>query len=168
MSARQHAEGLPLRVAHLMRRARWPDGRPVRFRVDRTAQLLAISSHALHILGIAIALQLFNSLPIWWLLLTVPAGLLMVAAANVRLHFAVDRMTRRGLAASSDTARETTLSARALGHSLRTCEQNEHKLRVKAESASASGGRRSPERYLERAERAGKRVAWIRKKIEKL
>lgn len=166
MSEREHADSLSLRVTHLIRRARWPDGRPVGFRVDRTAQLLVISNHALHILGIAIALQLFNSLSAWWLLLTIPSGLLMYAAANARLHFAVDRMTRRGI--ETNLAHVTTLRAKALEHSLRACELSEHKLRMKAESARASDGRRSPERYLERAERERKRATWIRTKIERL
>lgn len=165
------------KILRLFRRVRWSDGRVVKFRFDRVAWILMIPTHILHMLGIILVLGLFGSFPYWWLLVIFPAGLLLGAAANARLRFAVDQVERLGVTEaskhSSDSAsfewfaRVSGWRAQAIEWCAYRCDRSEQKFLGKADSAAAMGNHRSAAKYRERAVREHRYADFIRRQAER-
>lgn len=149
------------KIVRLIHRARWSDGTVVKFHFDRLAWCLMALAHALHILGILLALLVFDSLVQWWLLVVVSVGLAVGGLANTRLHIAANRAEELGVTKESAPnevsfewyARLSGLRARALEYCARRCEISERDLLEKADAAAVSGDHRSAENYRRRAER---------------
>ena len=159
-------------ATEVLRRARWSDGRLASYREDHVAFGLHLLSMASAI-AVTILWMVSSRWAAWWVLipLSIASSLALELVARIRLHRAVLRVETQGgrgraqVKVSLEDWVNQQLS-RFDDYAIRSCSQKAEEFQARAETARASGNKKSAAKCLRRAERERKRSERWRRAVE--